>query len=59
MIHVNYTDGNMESFEDEVAAEVGIEESVIGCDYATMVDSITDDEGNSYGCTWSVKVVKL
>ena len=59
MIHVCYTDGSMQSFEDEADAENGIEESVIGCDYATMVDSITDDKGNSYGCTWSVKVVKL
>lgn len=59
MIHVHFTDGTSESFEDIVDAECGLEESVIGCDFATMVDSITDDQGNSYGCTWSVKVVKL
>jgi hypothetical protein len=59
MIHVLFTDGEKRSFDDVGEAEHEIEESVIGCDYAVMVESVEDDDGNSYGCDWSVKLRKL
>jgi len=58
MIHVYYSDGSDESYDTLIDAEVGIEESVLGCDFAATVDSVEDDKGNSYACTWSVKLCK-
>jgi hypothetical protein len=56
MLTVYYSDGSQETYDTPEKAQKEIEETVFGCDFAVTVDSIDSDDGQEYGCTWSVKV---
>jgi len=55
MFTVHYTDDcQEETYATIEEAQAGIEETVLGCDFAVGVESVTDSDGKEYGCTWSV-----
>lgn len=60
-IKVCYTDGNDETYKSIKEAEDGIEETVLGCDFATTVDHIevSGKGAKDLGCRWSVKLVEI
>lgn len=53
---VRYTDGSETRHPYLHLAQQDVLETVTGCDFAVGVESITDDQGTEYGCTWSVMV---
>lgn len=57
--HVSYTDGTEADYDSLAVAQAEIEETILGCDFAIGVDSISDSQGNEYGCTWSLKLETL
>ena len=56
MIYVYYTDGTEETYDTLEAAQAGVEETVLGCNFAVDVENICDVKGTNYGCTWSLKL---
>jgi hypothetical protein len=54
MITVYYTDGTRATYPKVSDAEDGIFETVIGCDFATTVESVEDEKGNELFVEWRV-----
>jgi hypothetical protein len=55
-IHVIYADETQDFFDSVEEARAGIEEIISGCDFAVGVESVTDEYGNEYSCTWSLSL---
>lgn len=59
MIYVYYTDETESQHETLGEARKSIEDTILGCDFAVGVDQVCDDQGNNYGCNWSVALEQL
>lgn len=62
-IIVEYNDGSEEVYNSIKEAREGILETVTGCDFATMVDSVEVFKNKKFvrslGCQWNVTLVEL
>lgn len=56
MIHAYYTDGTEAIFNTLEECQKEVEETIVGCNFATGVEQICDDNGRQYVCTWSLSV---
>lgn len=62
-IVVHYTDESIEEYDTLANAQTGIFETVTGCDFATLPDSVelVNESGKAiqvFGCKWSLELVK-
>lgn len=53
-IHVRYSDGTSKTYRDLEAAQEGILDTVTGCDFATTVEMVVDEDGSTLYCEWSL-----
>ena len=56
MFTVYYTDDSQEQYNTLEELQAGVEETILGCNFAVDVENICDAGGTNYGCTWSLKV---
>ena len=55
--HVTYSDGSERYYETLLQAEIEIEETVLGCNFAATVDSI-EKAGEVVEATWHLSLLK-
>lgn len=56
-ITVYYTDGHADIFSTLPDAQRGIEETVLGCDFATNVENIEVEDGPPLACQWKLQLL--
>jgi len=56
-ICVNFTDGTRVIYYSVRDAERGIQETVLGCDFATTVEDIRVTDGPQLSCNWQVQLL--
>jgi hypothetical protein len=56
-IQVDYTDGTAVIYNSIREAELGIQETVMGCNFATTVEDIQVEDGPELGCHWNVQLL--
>lgn len=58
-ITVYYTDGTKTVHSALSVAEQGAADLILDCDFAVGIESIEDENGDTYGASWSLKLEKL